>query len=449
MNILDLFPKEPFWGIPAQKDVNYVLNHAFDELTGCGGWGEGAACEIGRASIWGGLHSSGFALMVATTGGLIATVWTVRVAKKLISIGINAATTKWRESRNDHYFARFLEPYEAYRAGMFRAKGFRLGDKAWGMKRPLYCEGDASIMTFGGAGAGKGAGIVIPNCLTHEFQVIVDWGAEIVAVCLKHWFEKGYKVIVVNPTGRFCGQPYHLPQHKFNPLAPLDASAPGFGSMCRALAEALFLRTGHEHEPFFIDAGVAMVDFVTRLVKQLKGKDATLIDVYRAILGGLVEQKKFFKLMADCGDPLIVDAGNRLLQLQENGQRTLAAIVQQIDSKLAWMADDRFVDSLSGNDLDFDDLRGKNGHKGCIVVFVLPIDLMATHGAWIKLALNSFITEMVREHPQDRVLMRVDEAAILQNWFWIYQGPALLRRFRNSKSLCLSEHGPGVRNLRG
>ena len=111
-------------------------------------------------------------------------------------------------------------------------------------------------------GRGKGVCFVIPHLLTcPESMVIVDFKGENYLKTAKARAKMGHRIIVLDPFHVVTNNP-----DTFNPLDFIDASNPLAIDDCRALAEALVIRTGQEKEPHWCDAAEMNICAVTSFV---------------------------------------------------------------------------------------------------------------------------------------------------------------------------------------
>ena len=343
----------------------------------------------------------------------------------------------WQLDRQLHYrTARFTEAWECFRAGFFDSRGFYLGDlwHRWGIVRSVCVPGVASIITIGGAGRRKGSGLVIPNVLRYSHQVCVDFSGEIAATVKAELERRGYKVMCINPSGLHMDGAQKLGQARFDPLLGIDPKSKRFGSLCRALAEAIVLRSGKESDPHWVNSATKTIDF--RIREEIRNAHAenrkpSFLNVVLSLTGNLEALKAVFKRMADSTeDKHIQSEGAANLTRAEKSPKEFQSVLSSISAHLAWAKNEMMEASLSGHDVDYDELAGRGKHKGYIVFIILPLDDAESLAPWIRLVLHTIISEMIRRRPKQRILFTVDETAVLGGWIKLKHALANLRKFK-------------------
>ena len=333
--------------------------------------------------------------------------------------------------------ARFIDPWEAYRQGFFRGQGFYLGDlygKYGRLVRSVCVPGVASIMTFGGAGRQKGSGILIPNVLRYAFQVCVDFSGEIAATTKAELERRGYKVVCINPSGLHMDAPQCLGQARFDPLVGIDPTSKRFGALVRALVDAMILKTGKESEPHWVNSATAAVDFRTReeiRSAHAQGRKPSFLNVILSLTGDGEALKDVLRRMAaSTEDKFIQSEGAGMLTRMEKSPKEFSSIVSNISAQLAWAKNATMEASLSGHDVDYEDLAGRGKHKGYVVFIILPLDDAESLAPWMRMVLHTIISAMIRRRPKHRILFTVDETAVLGGWVKLKHGLANLRKFK-------------------
>ena len=345
----------------------------------------------------------------------------------------------WLEQQQlDTRSSRFIRAWEAYRAGYFGGSGFYLGD-FWGRRgrlvRSIRVPGVASIMTFGGAGRRKGSGILIPNVISPNFpvQVCIDFSGEIAATTKAPLERRGYEVKCISPYGLHTDAPQSLTMDRLNPLIGIDPFSRRFSSQCRARAEACVIRSGKESEPHWTNSTVGFIDF--RIRQEIKaahaeGREPSFINVIQSLTGDVAALIEDFRVMTECDDKFIAAAGAGMLARALRGPKEFESVRSHISANVAWVQDHAMEASMSGHDIDYDKLAGKKKCKGYVVFIILPLELAESHAAWLKLCLQAIISEMIRRRPKHRILITVDETAVLGGWLVLKHALANLRKFK-------------------
>ncbi|HRE22330.1 MAG TPA: type IV secretory system conjugative DNA transfer family protein, partial [Rhabdaerophilum sp.] len=123
-----------------------------------------------------------------------------------------------RRARNSLGRGRLATVKDARGAGMLETSGPYLGTLDG---RPLHFNGDGHLLTYGRAGSGKGATVILPNLATLQGRSLVVTDPKGENERASAWHRKnrlGSKVIFINPW-RVDG----LPTVRINPLSRLNA----------------------------------------------------------------------------------------------------------------------------------------------------------------------------------------------------------------------------------
>ncbi|MCX5691844.1 MAG: type IV secretory system conjugative DNA transfer family protein [Planctomycetota bacterium] len=107
-------------------------------------------------------------------------------------------------------------------------------------RKLIRCKGEGHSITIAGTGAGKGVGVLIPNALMHDGQLIVlDVSGEITHVCARRRREMGDRVVVIDPFGVTTSK-----TDSMNPMDMMLLSGTGPEEAAETLASLLGI--GHE-----------------------------------------------------------------------------------------------------------------------------------------------------------------------------------------------------------
>lgn len=118
---------------------------------------------------------------------------------------------------------------------------------------------------FAPTGVGKGVSCVIPFLLTcPESCVVIDFKGENYKLTAEHRKRKfGHRIVVLDPHRMVTMKP-----DTFNPLDSIGKDSPLAIDECKALANALVVRTGEEREPHFNDSAEAWLTALLATVVQ-------------------------------------------------------------------------------------------------------------------------------------------------------------------------------------
>jgi type IV secretion system protein VirD4 len=137
------------------------------------------------------------------------------------------------------------------------------------------------VVVIAPPGAGKGAAIIVPSLLTYQHSaVVLDPKGENYALtsdCRKNVME--HRVRRLDPFN-ICGEG----SDTFNPLAALDPLSPTIVDDCLALADALVVKTGQEHDPHWNESAInALTGFILYITLYAPKESRTLDMVARLI----------------------------------------------------------------------------------------------------------------------------------------------------------------------
>jgi type IV secretion system protein VirD4 len=156
--------------------------------------------------------------------------------------------------------------------GMLGKQGLILARTLSGalIRMPRYCH----VLLIGGTGSGKGVGIIIPNLLDYirGSVIVFDTKGDLYETTAR-WrhFRKNQKIVRLDPFGRN--------DDTWNPLDTIP-DGPLLIDSARAMADALVVREGTEHDPHWNDKAVQVITAILVLVlRRFTGADRSLNSV--------------------------------------------------------------------------------------------------------------------------------------------------------------------------
>lgn len=330
--------------------------------------------------------------------------------------------------------ARWSTVWEAFRAGLLKQRGLRVGDLTG--RLGIFHDGTHAI-TFGVSGSGKGVSAIVPNILSSPYVFLVDPGGENTAIAIKHWRARRVPFSCINFFSMFAEEPWALPAHGFNPLRFLNAQSPTFAADALLFAEMLTPRAGNEggSSAYFKDAAQsakrAMLVHIKTSEPPARQNIGTL---YEYVNGSADEWTTLLAAMRAnpaCGD-LARNEALKLERIETQAPEEFSAIMSTIQQDLSFLADPLMREMLSRDDVDFSLLKGRQKRqRGGVISVVLPLEYIESHAAITRLALACAIREL--QHlplAKKKVVFLIDEAAALSkierfpNWL------ATLRKYR-------------------
>lgn len=336
--------------------------------------------------------------------------------------GIALCLLNWRFKKESTTFgsACWLKPWDALKAGLFKARGIMVGD--WTGLLSVFYE-DTHAITFGESGSGKGTCTILPNLLRTHFAFINDPGGENTAVAIKAWRKAGYEIMVINPFGMHIDAPWELPQHGFNPFDILDPTEIQFAANAKLIAEQLISRVGGEggSSKFFKDAAEtfcqAALMHMARHYPKADRHLGMLFDLAYADTDTWEELLQDMQELQVSRD-MVSRIAAAMERREDQASAEFSAIMSTVQQDLSWLGDPVVQENLKRSDVDFAALKGttRDGEhvKGAIIAVVLPLEFNESHAAIPRLALGCAIQEMQRlPTAREKVLFVIDEAAAL------------------------------------
>jgi type IV secretion system protein VirD4 len=260
---------------------------------------------------------------------------------------------------------------------------------------------------FAPTGVGKGVSCVIPFLLTtDESAVVVDFKGEnfrITAEHRRHVF--GHKVVVIDP--------FHVVTRipdTFNPLEFIDGNSPLALDEARSLAEALVLRTGHEHERHWLDSAEVWISALIALVVRYAEPNDRSLQTVRTLLTNPQKLDMAIRLMcaSDAWGGMLARLGNQLTQFKD---RELGSTLTTTSRMTCFLDTLAVSDSTIDSSFNPDELR-----SGKMTVYlILPPEHMRAQSSLLRLWIGSLLRAVVRGGLQEtnKVHFVLDEAASL------------------------------------
>jgi len=182
------------------------------------------------------------------------------------------ARKRWRPSTSAFGTASWASEQALKAAGMLGNVGLVLGRTMSGkmIRVANYCH----VLLVGGTGSGKGVSFIIPNLLAYfrGSVVIFDCKCDLLATVGKRRAAKGERIIVLAP--------FNNGKDKLNPFDTILRGSPTLIDSARAMAEALVVRLGTEHDAHWNDKAVQVITGLLVLVlMRLEGEERSLNSV--------------------------------------------------------------------------------------------------------------------------------------------------------------------------
>ena len=264
-----------------------------------------------------------------------------------------------------------------------------LGHDGNGKKLGIKTERHA--LTVAGAGAGKGACVIIPNLLEwpHNALVIDPKGEAANETAEYREREFGQKSYIIDPFNVSKVDPRF--KASFNPLAALDPSGASIKEDIAAITDGIVMR-GHDASSAHWDDGAQRVlnGLIGYVLLCLPPEQQTLVEV-RAILRNtdrLDTAMEEMKNLRGCGG--VCESGASAAYAGEGKY-----FVSNADKNTDWLDSDAMANALGASSFSLSDL--KNGKAS--VYLVLPANYLGQHGRFLRLFVRCAIEEMARATP--------------------------------------------------
>lgn len=260
---------------------------------------------------------------------------------------------------------------------------------------------------FAPTGVGKGVSLVIPHLLTcPDASIVIDPKGENAQLTADHRrCAFGHRAVLLDPFQAVSKSP-----DTFNPLDTIDAASPTALDDCRALAEALVVRTGEEKEKHWDDSAESFIAAMIGLtVVYAEGADRSLQAV-RALLTNPAKMQQAIELMckSDAWDGMLARMGH---QLQHFREKELSSVLTTANRHLRFL--DTLAISASTKGSSFDPAGLRDGRM--TVYLILPPEYLRTQSALLRMWIGSLLRSCVRGGLQEtnKVHFVLDEAASL------------------------------------
>jgi type IV secretion system protein VirD4 len=278
---------------------------------------------------------------------------------------------------------------------------------------PAYTD-NRHLFTAGATRSGKGATIIVPALLQVPHSVVViDPKGQNAAVTARARRAMGQDVYVLNPFRLHSEAPWHLPSHRYNPLAHLKIGDPRVVADVGALAQALILTLGRD--PYFDDTGRDLIKTLMLHAIATNGRDATLAHLRKMvtdIAARNAEGTALLKAMTKSPYPFIRQAIGRFMDPEA---RDISSAINTAITQTAFLDDPALVDAsqggtLTGNDFSLAQLK----NKPTTVYVIVPGHYMDAYARFLRLIITSAIDQLISQPGGHRVLFILDEFARME-----------------------------------
>ncbi|MBL27115.1 MAG: hypothetical protein CMM50_06135 [Rhodospirillaceae bacterium] len=303
------------------------------------------------------------------------------------------------------------------RAGLFGRRGPQIGYHG---QKPLRLDGDAPMITVGGAGSGKLRDLLgYVLCDSPGLPMLgLDPRAELASISAHIHAVHGEHAWHWNPMG-LCG----LPQNSCNPLDILDAESPNFHADVKFIVEGLIPLSGEGNGRYF---ELRAREWLENLIKSGVARfgSMTLPGLYRLI--NVVEADRHawadhLEAMLKSPSESIRRTAAEMLQKQQDTPKEFGAIMGEIYAHLSFLDDPVLLASLEEPEFS---LKALIDPRRTAKVFLnIPAEYLSIWSPLVRLFFTVTMLYKARAPEAPRIMLLVDEAGQLGRF------EALLRAF--------------------
>lgn len=312
--------------------------------------------------------------------------------------------------------ARWATKRDIDRAGLFTRKGPQLGFFG---KRPIHIEGDAPILTVGGAGSGKLRdilGYVICNS-PGQRMLLLDPRADLLAISQHVHAAHGEHAPPWDPLG-LSG----LPSHACNPLDILDPSAPTFHTDCKFICEGLVAASDKEDGYFVGRARQWIASFLKHLAFRNGSVSLPeLVDLVDSIESDHEVWAGHLRDMLNCNLASVRRTAGEALSKQQDSPKEFGSIMGTIYGALDFLDDPKLLHSLRKSEFSLKDLLDPETVRK--IFLNIPAEYLGPWSPLVRIIFTVVMLYKARQPEADQIMLLVDEAGQLGKF------EALLRAF--------------------
>lgn len=311
---------------------------------------------------------------------------------------------------NEHYrfgSAGWADEAQMRAAGLFEERGLPVGFIG---RRRLWLDGDAPLITFGGAGTGKLTTVIghIMCAVKDRSMIVLDPRGEIAATFMPALAHHRINAFLWNPY-RLHG----LPSHACNPLDVIDPTKATFSADCKLAARSLVTVTSKSEGKYFEQRGSGWVEALLKFDAERSGGTSlpALMRLVNVIESGSVQWPDIVEAMMHSAFDDVRRTAGEMLAKQQDSPREFGSIMGEIYAGLSFLDDPALRASLEEPDFSLHSVCG--GGAPTIVFMMIPAEYLHQSSPALRMFLTACMLYRMRHPGSKRLLMLVDEAAQL------------------------------------
>ena len=311
--------------------------------------------------------------------------------------------------------AGWADEWQMRSAGLFAGRGLPVGFSG---RRGLHLEGDAPLITFGGAGTGKLTTVIghILGTVKDRSMIVLDPRGEIAATFMPALARHGIEAFLWNPY-RLHG----LPSHRCNPLDPIDPRNSRFHADCKLAAQALVSVTSKSDGKYFEQRGSGWVEAILKFDAEVFGHTnlANLMRVINVVEGDQTHWATFLESMRTSTFADVRRTAGEMITKQQESTREFGSVMGEIYASLSFLDDPALRASLENPDFSLADVCNSSSPK--IVFLMIPAEYLHQSAACLRQFFTACQLYKSRNPGSRRLLMLIDEAAQLGHFQTLQQ----------------------------
>lgn len=292
-------------------------------------------------------------------------------------------------------------------AGMLSPYGPQV---AYWKNKSIHLEGDAPMISIGGAGSGKLRdllGYVVCNT-PGQRMAILDPRGELGAISFHVHAANNEYAYYWNPMG-LCG----LPCHGCNPLDILRPDSPNFHADCKFIAESLIALTGSDNGKYFEQRAREWVENLLKSIVEATGY-VTLADLHSVV--SIIESDPkawavHLEIMLASSYGSVRRTASEMLTKQQDSPREFGSIMGTLYAGLNFLDDPYLLAALGKSEFSLSALC--DTARSCKLFLNVPAEYLSLWSPLIRLFFTVTMLYKSRAPEAPRVLLLVDEAGQL------------------------------------
>jgi len=311
-----------------------------------------------------------------------------------------------------HGTAIWATPDEIANAGLHRSGGVYFGETADG--KALYLDGDMPLITFGGAGSGKGRDVILHNILGYAGHLFVnDPKGELAASSLHHLHLQEKHGYCLNPFAMHVGAPWFLPQHGVNPLDVLQQGSPSLAADCKLIMEMMLPKPKSGGDLYWIEKPREWGQVLLIWMVQRRGT-VTLPEFYEVVSFIRSDPQKWQEIAKEMmvSDNLDVKrVVGEISEKRKNAPAEFEGVMGSLSNHLSFIGDPALSRCLAGSDFSLSVVASQSQPVNVYLIF--PAEYMQMYAAFLRLIIGIATIYKSRAAGSPPVVFLIDEAAQL------------------------------------